>query len=197
MIIFNWTGLLTVLFALVVGTIVGFLVSLVSGNDEVVIPMQLTVACFIMVVVDLSYRKWTHPTEGKGRFLLPHTGGHIWFIPVWMIGIIPVAVSTLALCVMALKAIGINHGGTVLAVFGLLVFGWLLFRRFRSKDIHVDLEVTRRQIDGAETVPIRIPRVRTIEVKLDPTMDEGMQLRFPQYLKNGAYVYAHIKVRRC
>ena len=60
--------------------------------------------------------------------------------------------------------------------------------------MHVDLFVTRSQVDSAKIVPLDVPGVGTIEVKLDPIMDEGMQIRMHGRSPDGGDVYAHIKI---
>ena len=60
-----------------------------------------------------------------------------------------------------------------------------------SRDIHVDLYVTQKQIDASEVVPLDVSDLGIVEVKIPRETEAGYIIRLSGALPNKGSVLAH------
>jgi hypothetical protein len=89
-VILNLLGALMLIGALVLAFVVGGIVDAVWPNEARGVAAGGGVFFVSVVVADLVYRWRQNRDRGGRRFILPTTGGQIFFVPVWVIlGVLP------------------------------------------------------------------------------------------------------------
>ncbi len=68
------------------------------------------------------------------------------------------------------------------------------FSAYQEFDVHLDLHVTRQQIVSAKSVPLDVPEVGRVEIRLVPQIEDGFMMRLPELLPNKGSVIAHVHV---